>query len=80
MLVIEHVLGRHPDHDYDIMRAVGKRRFRRLLQDLAARPLITLPPGWTVAEGRVEVEVRTAPGEAEALMQPAGPGGGRLPR
>ena len=78
MLVIEHLLGVDPDRDYGLMRAVGRKRFLRLLADLATRPLITLPSGWAVAEGRVECPVSATPGETEALMMPAGPRGGRL--
>ncbi len=80
MLVIEHLLGLDPDQDYSLMRAVGKKRWRRLLEDLAAVPLITVPPGWAVTESGLEVEVQVAPGQVEALMRPAGPRGGRLPR
>jgi hypothetical protein len=78
MLVIEHLLGVDPDRDESLMRAVGRKRFRRLLADLASKPLITLPPGWAVVEGRVEHPASAAPGETEALMMPAGPRGGRL--
>jgi len=80
MLVIERLIGRSPEQDYRLMRALGKARWRRLLDDLAAVPLVTVPAGWEVQEGRVEASVRLAPGQAEALMRPAGPGGGRLPR
>jgi len=60
--------------------AVGKARWRRLLRDLAAVPLITRPAGWELRNGRVEASVELAPGQAYTLMQPAGPRGGMLPR
>ncbi len=80
MLVMEHQVGRDPTQDSWIQRAVGSAGWRRLLQDLAAVPAVTLPPGWEFRDGRVEVSVEFAPGQVEALMRSAGPRGGRPPR
>ena len=79
MRIIEHLLGLDSKQDDSLYRALGRKRWTRLLQDLAAEPLVTLPPGWTVEDGRVEVAA-TTDGQTEALMRPAGPRGGRLPR
>ena len=79
MLVFAHLLGLDSKQDNDLYRALGRKRWTRLLQDLASEPLVTLPPGWTVEDGRVEV-MATVDGQTEALMPPAGPRGGRLPR
>ncbi len=78
MLVMERLVGTDPARDSWIAGAVGRAKWRRLLQDLATVPLITLPEGWKLEDGRALAPVQTD--DYEALMQPRGPRGGRLPR
>lgn len=69
VLVIEHLEGKQ---DYELRLLLG-RRLEELLAWLRRRE----------EEARAayrEVPVKLAAGQADALMQPAGPRGGRLPR
>ena len=79
MRVIVHLLGTAPETDKGLANALGRRRWTRLLQDLAAEPVVTLPPGWELMDGG-RVEARAWDDDYEALMMPRGPRGGRLPR
>lgn len=79
MLVMERLIGSGPELDSFIRDKVGPTRWEHLLWDLASVPAVTLPDGWELMDGG-KVEPRAQADDYEALMQPAGPRGGRLPR
>jgi len=70
MLVIEHLQGKQ---DYELRLLLGRRKLETLLDWLHRREE-------EAAAAYREVAVTLQSGQARALMWPAGPRGGRLPR
>lgn len=80
MKVIAHLLGEDKTTEHALMRLLGRTLWDRLLVDLEDEASVTVPPGWVSWAGQIENPVQITEEDMVALMRPAGPHGGRLPR